>query len=169
MPSSVNSLQLYALPWPFLRYSVGLVLHCPRASVTRVIESWDHRIYWVGSHPWFPSLEYVRHLETQNFQLKIFCAWIWSIEHSYLMRRAGKSCNKDTKCFMKLYGNLYPKLCVIDMGNQALMHFRMPTGSRGGYLTQATCRQLLLSDRSHSTDTGRSFLRQRAWEGIPLK
>lgn len=36
MPSSVNSLQFYALPWPFLCSSMGLVLWCHSASTSQI-------------------------------------------------------------------------------------------------------------------------------------
>lgn len=35
-PSSVNAVQLYALPWPFLSSSMGFILSCCSASATRI-------------------------------------------------------------------------------------------------------------------------------------
>lgn len=36
MPSSVSSLQLYALPWPFLNSAMGLVLRCHSARTSQI-------------------------------------------------------------------------------------------------------------------------------------
>lgn len=94
--------------------------------------------------------------ENSEFPIESILCLNMTYRTSVFGEESGEILNKSINYFTNCMGTCTQSCAlVIDVGNQALLHFRMPTGSRGG-LSDPSNTQCLLSDRSHSTDTGRS-------------